>query len=162
MPRSCSICTHLNRTIIDAALESGQSLRTVAGQFAVSKSSVDRHQKHCHMSSQSIPMAAPVVDTLQPLTDTRHANTPRLSLEAQEALAEYRNVLATIAAYEAMSERDWKRSPLSPGMVLPQFWRQVEAAKQRCLALKLDHDRCFIFLQRCAPELLSRPDVHYT
>ena len=137
MPRLCSICAHLNRAVIDAALESGQSLRIVAGQFGVTKSSVDRHQKHCHTPAQSTTAVAPPADTPQPSAATPHAPTSRLSPETQQALTEYRNVLATIAAYEAMSERDWKRSPLSPGMVLPYLWHQIEAAKQRCLALGL-------------------------
>src|SRR5262245_27048706 len=34
--------------------------------------------------------------------------------EAQEALAAYHNVCTTIAAYEAMSEQEWKRSPVPP------------------------------------------------
>ena len=72
----------------------------------------------------------------QACTAPVQAPTLRRSAEAQVALAAYRNLRAALTSYEVMSERDWKRSPLSPGMVLPQLWRQIEAAKQRCLALE--------------------------
>ena len=71
-------------------------------------------------------------------TATPHVTTPRLSLEAQEDLAEYHNVRATISAYEAMSERDWKRSPVSPGTILTPLWQKLEEAKRRCLLLGVD------------------------
>jgi hypothetical protein len=42
----CIICTHDERQAIDAALLASQSLRHIAGQFDVSKSSVARHKAH--------------------------------------------------------------------------------------------------------------------
>jgi hypothetical protein len=44
MPRLCTICTHPARAAIDDGLEAGQSLRDVAGQYLLSKSSLDRHK----------------------------------------------------------------------------------------------------------------------
>jgi hypothetical protein len=44
MPRVCTICTHPARAAIDDGLEAGQSLRAVAGQYSLSKSSLDRHK----------------------------------------------------------------------------------------------------------------------
>jgi hypothetical protein len=42
----CSICNHNDRPAIDKGLVDGQSLRVISGQFAVSRSAVDRHRKH--------------------------------------------------------------------------------------------------------------------
>jgi hypothetical protein len=43
MPNTCTICKHPDREKIENALARGQSLRDIAGQFEVSKSSVFRH-----------------------------------------------------------------------------------------------------------------------
>jgi hypothetical protein len=42
----CIICTHDDRLAIDAALMASRSLRDIAGQFNISKSSVARHKEH--------------------------------------------------------------------------------------------------------------------
>ncbi len=44
MPRTCTICTHSERTAVDRALVQGAPLRDIAGQHGLSKSSVERHQ----------------------------------------------------------------------------------------------------------------------
>jgi hypothetical protein len=44
MPRLCTICTHPARAVIDDGLIAGHSLRTVSGQYGLSKSSIDRHK----------------------------------------------------------------------------------------------------------------------
>jgi hypothetical protein len=44
MPRMCSVCKHPARIVIDDRLEAGQPLRNVAGQYSLSKSSLDRHK----------------------------------------------------------------------------------------------------------------------
>jgi hypothetical protein len=41
---ACSCCTHGEREAIDAALVNRDSLRDIAGRFAVSKSAVERHK----------------------------------------------------------------------------------------------------------------------
>jgi hypothetical protein len=43
MPQ-CSVCAHPDRAAVDKALVTGASLRDVAGQFGLTKSSVERHQ----------------------------------------------------------------------------------------------------------------------
>jgi len=48
VPRACTICTHTERAAINAALLTGTALRDIAGQFGVSKSSLDRHKEE-HM-----------------------------------------------------------------------------------------------------------------
>ena len=44
--KTCTVCASPKRPEIDAALVAGQSLRDVAGRFALSRSSVHRHQEH--------------------------------------------------------------------------------------------------------------------
>lgn len=53
MPRTCSICRDEQREEIDAALSSGTSLRDIAGQYQVGKSSLSRHKAHLRQSGES-------------------------------------------------------------------------------------------------------------
>jgi hypothetical protein len=46
MPRSCTICTHPQRTAIETALGNGIPLRTIAAQWSVSKTALIRHKRH--------------------------------------------------------------------------------------------------------------------
>jgi hypothetical protein len=46
MPRRCSVCIHPDRQQIDQAIVSGNSYRTVAQQFAISRDAVVRHRRH--------------------------------------------------------------------------------------------------------------------
>jgi len=46
MPKTCSICAHSEAPKINAALITGSSYRDVAGQFSISKSSLERHRPH--------------------------------------------------------------------------------------------------------------------
>jgi hypothetical protein len=43
MPRTCSVCGHDQRDVIERALVSGMSYRDIAGQFALSRNAVHRH-----------------------------------------------------------------------------------------------------------------------
>ena len=49
MPRSCTICTHLDRPAIDQALISGEPYRHIANRFGTSTASLQRHKKE-HIS----------------------------------------------------------------------------------------------------------------
>jgi hypothetical protein len=51
MPRTCTICIHPARLAIEQRLEAGHALRDVAGQYALSKSALDRH-KASHVPTQ--------------------------------------------------------------------------------------------------------------
>lgn len=42
----CKVCSHKNRNEIDKLILSGTSIRDIAGQFGLTKSSVQRHKKH--------------------------------------------------------------------------------------------------------------------
>lgn len=45
MPRKCTICAHPKRAEIDQLIVEGVPYRSIAGQFSVSKSAVERHAK---------------------------------------------------------------------------------------------------------------------
>ncbi len=47
MARTCTICNHKDRKEIDKALLKGTSFRTIAGQYRVSKSALQRHKENC-------------------------------------------------------------------------------------------------------------------
>jgi hypothetical protein len=132
MPRPCSICAHPNRAVIDAALESGQSLRAVARQFAVSKSSVERHQKHGHTPTPLTPAAAPVVSLLQSHTALVQASPPQLSPGAAQALQAYRT---SVQEYEERRQIDRGWMPMDRSPVLVPLWQKVQAARQRLAQL---------------------------
>ncbi len=46
MPQTCTICRHLARDAIGAAVQHGTPLRTIADQYDVSKSALIRHKQH--------------------------------------------------------------------------------------------------------------------
>jgi hypothetical protein len=45
MPRTCTVCTHPERAVIDRALVSRESFRDISKRFSVSVSAADRHKK---------------------------------------------------------------------------------------------------------------------
>ena len=47
MPRTCTICNHLQRVALETALLDGTSLRDIAGQFGTGKSAIARHRDGC-------------------------------------------------------------------------------------------------------------------
>ncbi len=50
MPRTCTICTHPDRSAIESAIASGTSYRDIALQFSIGHMSVNRHAAE-HISS---------------------------------------------------------------------------------------------------------------
>jgi hypothetical protein len=57
MARPCSICIHPAHQAIDDGLVAGQPLRTISGQYGLSKSSIDRH-KVSHLPGRLAPEGA--------------------------------------------------------------------------------------------------------
>jgi len=44
MPRTCTVCTHPQREVIDQALIDGEPLRAIAGRFGTSRTALQRHK----------------------------------------------------------------------------------------------------------------------
>ena len=66
MPRACSICTHPDRSAVEAALRAPIPLRTIADRWAVSKTALLRHRdSHGHPQAPVVqavpPVATPVM-----------------------------------------------------------------------------------------------------
>ena len=62
MPRACSICTHPDRSAVEAALRAPIPLRTIAARWSVSKTALLRHRgRHSHPqapAAQTMPAVA--------------------------------------------------------------------------------------------------------
>lgn len=91
MPRVCTICTHAERSEIDAALVRGESFRHIAAQFRVSTTALQRHKaEHVPVlllkskEAQELVHADNLLDQLSDLQTT----TLRL-LSAAEAAKKY-------------------------------------------------------------------------
>src|SRR5262245_15972959 len=63
MARPCKICQDERRQEIEAALVAGESLRTIAADFAISQSSLFRHSR-THLNSPDAPRPGPAVTLL--------------------------------------------------------------------------------------------------
>lgn len=46
MPRTCSVCTHEQRSEIDTALLEGEPYRHIAARFGTSTAALQRHKEH--------------------------------------------------------------------------------------------------------------------
>lgn len=66
--QSCTVCMNPQRATIETALAMGESLRTVARQFSVSKDALARHQRH-----QSTPPAPATAETPAPAAPSAFA-----------------------------------------------------------------------------------------
>lgn len=65
MPRSCSICAHLDRGRIDQDLAGEQSLGTIASRFGVTKSALFRHSRGHHGDHHHADKAETIVTQVE-------------------------------------------------------------------------------------------------
>jgi hypothetical protein len=71
MPQKCSVCNHPKRLQIEQALISGDSLRSISGQFGPSKNAIARHRPHVSDAivrsneSREIARSATLLDDVQ-------------------------------------------------------------------------------------------------
>jgi len=97
MPRRCSVCTHPRRPEIDHAIVSGNSYRTVAQQFTVSRDAVVRHRRHL-----SVALGKPLSSEQLSPSETLLGQLEELKSEAQrlkqkaEQDGDYRAALAAV------------------------------------------------------------------
>ncbi len=87
MPRTCTICSHLQRAAIDAALISGEPYRVISRRFAASADAVFRHKEHIVPTLAKAQDAAEAVqgDTLLARLATLNRETSAILKEAREA-----------------------------------------------------------------------------
>ena len=98
MPRTCTVCAHPERAILDAALVRGEPLRDIAGRYAVSKSAVARHKaEHLPASLVKATAAAEVADADRLLRDAGALRAKAVSLLlAAERAGDLRTALAGV------------------------------------------------------------------
>jgi hypothetical protein len=97
VPRKCSLCIHDLRQEIEQGLLRGDSYRTIAQRFTVSRDAVVRHRKH-------LPAALAHARELKDVAhgDSLLAQLRELTVEAQrlkvkaERAGEYRTALAAV------------------------------------------------------------------
>lgn len=77
MPRTCTICSHAQRTAIEADRQHGVSYRTIADRYTLTETSLKRHCAS-HMAALPQPDRPPTKRTLTPsLTETRDMQRPQ-------------------------------------------------------------------------------------
>ncbi len=97
MSRRCTICRHLKREEIDAALVAGAPYRSVAQRAAVSPDAVFRHSRHLSGTLTASRKAAEVAraDSLVEQLQELRSDAQRLKEKAEDA-GDYRTALAAI------------------------------------------------------------------
>jgi hypothetical protein len=97
MPRKCSICIHEQRPEIERSVLAGDSFRTVAQRFRVSRDAVVRHRKHL-----TLTVAKPLGSKQITQSESLIAQLDELKSEAQrlkqkaESAGDYRAALAAV------------------------------------------------------------------
>jgi CRISPR/Cas system CMR subunit Cmr4 (Cas7 group RAMP superfamily) len=97
MPRRCSVCIHPDRQQIDQAIVSGNSYRTVAQQFTISRDAVVRHRRHLSVAV-SKPLGSDEIcpsETLLGQLEELRSEAQRLKQKAERD-GDYRAALAAV------------------------------------------------------------------
>jgi hypothetical protein len=97
MPRKCSLCIHDHRQEIEQALLCGDSYRTIAQRFAVSRDAVVRHRRHLPEALTHAREAKEIIHgdrLVDQLRDLR-SEAKRLKEKAEQA-GDYRTALAAV------------------------------------------------------------------
>ena len=128
MPRSCTVCEHPERGVIDASLVGGASNRSVASLYDVSEAAVRRHKAN-HLpaklvmaqAAEEVAQADGLLDQVQDL----QARTLAI-LEAAEATSEHRTALGAIR--EARSNLELLAKLLGKRGVFYEEWTSEAGA----------------------------------
>lgn len=150
MPRTCSVCAHPQRHQIEKALVAGGSLRDIAGQYALTKSAVERHKgEHLPVTlvkaqeAEEVRHALDVVAQLRTingaaltvLRDARAAGDGDLALKAIDRIHKQIELQAKLLG-------DLDERPVVNVLVTPE-WR---ALRGRIVAALADHPRARLAL----------------
>jgi hypothetical protein len=97
--RTCTVCAHVDRSAIDAALVARlDSIRDIAGQYGLKRASLDRHrQAHIPVALAQATQAAEVVEATSLLDQVRAllADARRIQ-QAAEAAKDLRTALSAV------------------------------------------------------------------
>lgn len=124
MPRTCTICRHPDRALIDDALLAGTPYRAVAGRYHVSKSALERHKaEHLPRHLSQARGAAEVVqadsllgrlqelnsETRAILSEAKDGGNNELALKAIARVEKQLELEAKLLAY--LEEREREKQP---------------------------------------------------
>ena len=116
MGRTCSICNHAERAAIDKALLNGESQRSIASHFNVSRASVERHRRHIAAAIQA-QQAMTIERLLDDLADLQQRALALLtraeqSSDLRAALAAIREVRGVVETGARLIETNELRKRL--------------------------------------------------
>jgi hypothetical protein len=97
MPRSCTVCSHPERGLIDDALLAGAAYRHIAARFNVSTGALQRHREHIPFHLLKAQDAAEVAHADNLLEQVKHLQSRALTiLDKAEASGDLRTALSAI------------------------------------------------------------------
>jgi len=118
MPRTCTICSHPERSAIEDAIVSGKSLRCVALQFLTSDSTLRRHRDHC---------LKPACTAAREKRETQQAEESEQSgTVALDRMTRGEQIVDEIIAYSWSDEEKIPKIPELALKALGELRRQVE------------------------------------
>ncbi len=138
MPRTCTICSHPDHAIIDAALLAGTPFRNIAEQHAVSVGALFRHRDHLPatlLHAKEIAQVAQADDLLAQVRDLQH-RTLRI-LDSAEQAGDRRTALTAIREARGNLELLGKLAgELQDGqtVIVSPEWQRVRAVVIAALA----------------------------
>lgn len=97
MPRTCTICTHPERSKIDRALLDGEAYRTIAKRYGAGPSAVLRHREHLPSELVKAQAAEEVAHADNLLEQVKSLQTRALSiLDRADLAGDLRTALSAI------------------------------------------------------------------
>ena len=133
MARTCTICTHVHRDIIDSLLLRGEPLNAIARRFSVSPDAVFRHKKHMQLVMQKA--AASSERTTGDYGSSLLAEVGRIRADAERLQKEYESRRDLRGALRAIETR------LSVIELAARFTGQIEVKQKNELHLHFTPDR---------------------
>ena len=141
MPRTCTVCTHPERTAIDKALATGTAFPALAAKYRVSEDAIGRH-KAAHLPAKlakahAAKETALADDLLGQVKQLRNKAISILMLAEQAgdlrtALLGIREARACVELLAEM-EGELKRNPIVNILIAPE-WIEVRALLMGALA----------------------------
>jgi predicted DNA-binding protein YlxM (UPF0122 family) len=148
MARTCTICTHPQRNIMDALLLRGEALNAIARRFSVSSDALFRHRKH--MQTTMAKLAANADHRNGEYGSSLLAEVARIRSDAERLQHEYESRRDLRGALRAIETR------LSVIELAARFTGQIEVKQKNELHLHFTPDRALAvaeaYVSRHGPE----------
>lgn len=125
MPRGCTICIRTDRSAVDTALLSQETLRTMAQRFGTSPAALFRHREN-HLSTQeTLPTAEPAQE---PNRQVHQPDPPNVTVDHLPLVATKENLVP------ASTTQPGNTPPLSPCPTCGEkSYRQLSDGRVMCV-----------------------------